>query len=66
MLGGDEGVENVLRRRGDDYWRSRVRGDSADRRRANWGVVGDVSHELWSLATRVFIQPAGPGRLMIS
>ena len=62
MLGGDEGVENVLRRRGDDYWNSQEGQD----RRENFGVVGDVSYELWSLATRVFIQPAGPGRLMIS
>ena len=77
-LGGDEGVDAALRRRGDDWegWR----------RLADWGIgkgwhwgwdwvvgvgwewdSGEALNELpWRLSTRVFIQPGPPGKLKIS
>ena len=78
-FGGDEGVEEVLRRRGDDYWDMLSRVSSVPNfRRAAFlmGWTGDWDFlqflwelaevlDEWKLATRVYIQPA-PGMLKIS
>ena len=63
-FGGEEGVTNVLRRRGD------VNGDQlAGWGILGWGIEGELEEGLdelpWRLAERVFIQPA-PGSLKIS
>ena len=78
-FGGDEGVEELLRRRGDDYWDMffRVSFVPLSRRVALlMGWTGDWDFLLflwelaevldeWKLATRLFIQPVS-GMLKIS
>ena len=67
-LGGEQEVENVLRKRGDDYWNSWQGWQGF---LEEWGLVGESWNpesvlDDWRLATRVFIQPAAPGSLKIS
>ena len=56
-FGGDEGLEEVLRRRENDY--------DLDWTTGRTRQAGEWIFEEWKLATRVFIQQA-PGMLKIS
>ena len=77
-LGGEEGVDATLRRRGDNWEGWRKLAEWGIGRGWKWGwewVVGvgwperagEALNELpWRLSNRVFIQPGPPGKLKIS